>query len=63
MDHLFNIFIEFVIVLLLFYVLGFFFFFGPETCGIVALQLGTKLAPCVLEGEVLTTGQPGKPLN
>ena len=36
-----------------------FWFFGPEACGILAPQPGTEPA---LEGEVLTTGHPGKSL-
>ena len=37
-----------------------FHFFGREACGILASQPGIELAPPVLEGEVLTTGQPEK---
>ena len=37
-----------------------FWFFGPEACGISAPQPGTELVPLALEGEVLTTGPPGK---
>ena len=47
---IFKVFIEFVTILLCFM----FWFFGHEACGI--------LAPCVLEGEVSTTGRPGKSL-
>ena len=36
--------------------------FGPEACGILAPQPGIKLTPSALEGEVLTTGLPGKSL-
>ena len=46
-----------IILLLLFFM---FWFLGHETCGILALQLGFKSAPPALEGEVLTTGPPGK---
>ena len=52
----FKVFIEFVTILLLFYV---FWFFGPEECGILALQPGIEPAPPELEGEVLTTGPCG----
>ena len=54
---IFKVFIEFVTILLLFYVLV----FGCEACGILAPQPGIKPAPRALEGEVLTTGLPGKP--
>ena len=37
-----------------------FWFFGPEACGILAPRPGIKPAPPALEGEVLTTGLPGK---
>ena len=39
-----------------------FFFFGQEACGILAPQPGIETTPPVLEGEVLTTGPPGKSL-
>ena len=58
---IFKVFIEFVTVLLLFYVL-LFFFFGPKAYGILAPQLGIEPVPLALEDEVLTTGQPGKSL-
>ena len=51
MDQVFKVFIEFVTVLLLFYVL----LFGLKVCGILAPQPGIES----LEGEVLTTGLPG----
>ena len=35
-------------------------FFGPEACGILAPRPGIEPAPPELEGEVLTTGPPGK---
>ena len=55
-----KVFIEFVTILFLFYVLG----FGCcQACGILALQAGIKPIPPPLEGEVLTTGQPGKSLR
>ena len=55
---IFKVFIEFVTILLLFYV--FFWFFGHEACGILAPRPGIEPAPPALEGEVLTTGPPGK---
>ena len=55
---IFKVFIEFVTILLLFYVL---FFFVFEACGILAPLPGIKLRHLALEGEVLTTGPPGKP--
>ena len=42
-----------------FYVV-FFFFLDHKTCGILAPWPGIKPAPSALEGEVLTTGPPGK---
>ena len=39
-----------------------FWFFGREACGILAPGPGIKPAPPALEGEVLTTGPPGKSL-
>ena len=38
-----------------------FWFFGHETCGILASQPGIKPAPPALEDEVLATGLAGKP--
>ena len=35
-------------------------FFGHEACGILAPRPGIKPTPPALEGEVLTTGPPGK---
>ena len=35
-------------------------FFGSKACGILILWLGIESAPPALEGEVLTTGLPGK---
>ena len=37
-----------------------FWFLGYEACGISAPQPGIKPTPSALEGEVLTTGLPGK---
>ena len=54
----FKVFIEFVIILLLFYVS---WFFGHVACGIVVPQPGIETASPTLEGQVLTTGPPGKP--
>ena len=57
---IFKVFIEFVTILPLFYV---FWFFGPEECGILALQPGIESAPPELEGKVLTIGEPGQSYN
>ena len=40
-----------------------FWFFGHEACGILAPGPGIKPPLFVLEGEVLTTGPPGKSLG
>ena len=40
-----------------------FWFFGREARGILAPQPGIEPTPSALEGEVLTTGPPGKSLN
>ena len=37
-----------------------FWCFGREACGLLAPQPGIEPAPPELEGEVLTTGPPGK---
>ena len=37
-------------------------FFGRQACGILASQPGIEPTPHELEGEVLTTGPPGKSL-
>ena len=37
-----------------------FCFFGPEACGILAPQPRIEPTTPALEGEVLTTGPPGK---
>ena len=39
-----------------------FWFFSHEACGILAPQPGIEPATPALEGEVLTTGPPGKSL-
>ena len=39
-----------------------FWFFGHEACGILAPRPGIEPSPSALEGEVLTTGPPGKSL-
>ena len=66
---IFKVFIEFVTVLLLYFVtilllqywvFFMFWFFGHEACGILATQPGIEPTPPALEGEVLTTGLPGK---
>ena len=58
MQTIFKVFIEFVTILLLFYVVGF-FFFSPKACGISALWPGIEPGTPALESEVLTTGPPG----
>ena len=40
-----------------------FWFFGRKACGILAPRSGIGPAPTALEGEVLTTGPPGKSLK
>ena len=57
---IFKVFIEFVTILFLFYVFG---FFGREACGILAPQPGIEPTPHALEGAVLTTGLRGKSLE
>ena len=37
-----------------------FWIFGGEACETLALDKGIKLTPRAQEGEVLTTGAPGK---
>ena len=56
----FKVFIEFVTVLLWFYVL---FFFSCKSCGILAPQPGIEPTPPALEGEVLISGPPGRSLE
>ena len=59
-----KVFIEFLAILFLFYVC----FSGwgegrgvaPRACGMLTPQPGIKTAPPVWEGQVLTTGPPGK---
>ena len=53
----FKVFIELVTVLLLLFM---FWFFGYEAYGILAPWPGIEPIPSALEGEVLTTGPPGK---
>ena len=40
-----------------------FWFFGCKACGILAPWPGIEHTPLALEGEVLTTGLPGKSLK
>ena len=54
-----KVFIEFVTILLLFYVLV----FWPQGMWNLSSPPGIKPAPPALEGEVLTTGPPGKSLT
>ena len=54
----FKVFIEFVRILLLFYVLA----FGCKACEILAPHPGMEPVPSVLEGEGLTTGSLEKSL-
>ena len=54
---IFKVFIKLVIILLLLFM---FWVFGHEAYRILALWPGTEPAPSALEGEVLTTGLPGK---
>ena len=56
MRVIFKVFIEFVTILLLFYVLG----FWPWSMWDLASQPGIKHAPLALEGKVLTSGPPKK---
>ena len=53
---IFKVFIEFVTTLFLYFV----WFFGREACGILGPRPGIKPAHPILEGEILTTGPPGK---
>ena len=57
---IFEIFIEFVTILFLFYVLV---FFGHDTCGLLAPWPRIEPVPSALEGKVLTTGTSGKSLD
>ena len=54
----FKVFIE----LLPYWIHFLFWFFGCEACGILTLWPGFEPTPLKLEGEVLTSGPPGKPL-
>ena len=54
---IFKVFIEFVIILLLFYVLV---FLAPRHVGSQLPDQGSNPRPPALEGAVLTTGLPGK---
>ena len=56
---IFKVFIDFVTILLLLC----FGFFHHKACEILALQPRFKPSPPALEGEVLTTGLPGKSLD
>ena len=55
-----KIFTEFVTILLLLFKFCFFFFFGPEACGMLVPQKEIEPTPPALEGEILTTGLPEK---
>ena len=54
---IFKVFIEFVTIVLLFFM---FCFFGQEACGILAPRARIEPAPPALESEILTPGPPGK---
>ena len=56
MRNIFKVLVAFVIMLLLFYILA----FWPQACGILVPRPGIKPTAPTLEGEVLTTGHPGK---
>ena len=58
MRTIFKVFIEFVTILFLFYVVG--FFFGQEAGEILVPQPQIEPIPPALEAEVLTTRPPGK---
>ena len=60
MSTIFKTLIEFITILLLFYVFG---FFGHEACGVLAPWPGIKPTTPALEGEVLTTWPPGRSLE
>ena len=55
---IFKVLTEFLTTLFLFYI----WFFGHEACGILVPWPGIKLAHPALEGEIVTTGLPGKSL-
>ena len=56
-SNIFKAFIELVTTVICFM----FRFFGHEACEILVPQPGIEPPPPVWEGEVSTTGQPGKP--
>ena len=56
---IFEVFIEFVTILLLMFML----FVDPEACGILVLRSGTESVTLALKGGVLTTGPPGESLS
>ena len=58
-----NIFLKFLLNLLQYCFCFMFCFIGPEACGILAPRPGIEPTPPALEGEVLTTGPPGKSLR
>ena len=53
---IFKVFIEFVTILLLFYILA----FWPQSMWDLSSQPGIEPTPPALEGGILTTGLPGK---
>ena len=55
-------FLKSLLNLLQYYFCFMFCLFGPKACGILAPWPGIEPTPPALEGEVLTTGPPGKPL-
>ena len=57
---IFKVFVEFVPILLLFYVL---IFWGCKACGILVPWPGIEPAPPALEDKALTTGPPGNSLS
>ena len=58
---IFKVFIEFITILLMFYVL--LFFFWPQGMWDLSSHSGVEPTPPAWESEVLTTGPPGKPLH
>ena len=59
---IFKVFIEVVTILQQYCFCLMFWFFGCKACGILAPRPGIEPEPTALEGEVLTTGPPGKSL-
>ena len=57
---IFKVFIEFITILLLFFM---FWFFGHKACRILVSHSEMEPAPPALEGKVLPTGQPEKSLS